>query len=51
MSLDITGTNHDYLVLVKEFPFVKFEIKGYYYPDEPYVGSKKFFYITKEFIK
>ena len=36
--------NHDYLVLVKkEFPFVKFEIKGYYYPDEPYCGIEEIF--------
>ena len=38
MILDITvKPNHDYLVLVKkEFPLIKFEIKGYYYPDEFY---------------
>ena len=36
--------NHDYLVLVKkEFPFVKFEIKGYYYPQEPHDGIEKIF--------
>ena len=41
--------NHDYLVLVKkEFPFVQFEIKGYYYPDRIRImGSKKFLYNNK----
>ena len=36
--------NHDYLVQVKkEFPFVKFEIKGYYYPQEPHDGIERIF--------
>ena len=36
--------NHDYLVLVKkEFPLVRFEIKGYYYPDELYCGIEEIF--------
>ena len=36
--------NHDYLIMAKkDFPFVKFEIKGFYYPNEPFYGVEEIF--------